>query len=258
MPGTVTAAAVSAASKMFQQTFLQTSGSNRKPLSIGLSLMLQAAIIAFLALLPLLYDSRLPSMQLRSTLLAPLPPVAPAFKEAVVPAGRIPTGHRFVFHPDSLNRMVRTTAKTVEITPAPSLEVTGATGDPNGAASSILSGLNAAPQYPPPAPAKQAVTQAPKHQTIRLGSVLSESNLIHKVQPVYPPLARSARVSGTVEFSATISRDGRIENLQLLHGHPLLVNAAKEAILQWRYRPTMLNGQPVEVITSIIVSFNLN
>jgi protein TonB len=75
---------------------------------------------------------------------------------------------------------------------------------------------------------------------------------------VYPALAKSARVQGTVEFNAVISKDGKIENLQLVRGHPLLVNAAKEAVLQWRYRPTQLNGQPVEVVTDIIVNFTLS
>jgi protein TonB len=81
---------------------------------------------------------------------------------------------------------------------------------------------------------------------------------MRQVQPKYPPLAKSARVQGRVEFTATISKDGTIENLQLVRGHPLLVNAAKEAVLQWRYRPTLLNGQPVEVVTDIVVNFTLN
>jgi protein TonB len=85
-----------------------------------------------------------------------------------------------------------------------------------------------------------------------------EANLIRRVQPVYPPLAKSARVQGTVEFTATISKDGNIENLTLVRGHPLLVAAAREAVLQWKYRPTMLNGEPVEVITDIIVNFTLS
>ncbi len=87
---------------------------------------------------------------------------------------------------------------------------------------------------------------------------MSEANLIRKVQPVYPPLARSARVQGTVEFRAIIDKEGNIENLQLVRGHPLLVNAAKQAVLQWKYRPTLLNGQPVEVITDITVHFTLS
>ncbi len=105
---------------------------------------------------------------------------------------------------------------------------------------------------PPPQPPKLKTPSRP----IRVGSI-SEANLIRKIQPVYPPLAKSARIQGTVEFTATISKEGAIENLQLVRGHPLLVNAAKEAVLQWRYRPTLLNGQPVEVITDIIVNFTL-
>ena len=91
-----------------------------------------------------------------------------------------------------------------------------------------------------------------------MGGGVSEANLIYRVQPVYPPLAKTTHVEGTVEFTAIISKQGTIENLQLLHGHPLLVNAAREAILQWRYRPTLLNGEPVEVITDIVVKFTLS
>jgi len=82
--------------------------------------------------------------------------------------------------------------------------------------------------------------------------------LIYRVQPVYPPLAKTTHVEGTVEFTAIISKQGTIENLQLLRGHPLLVNAARQAVLQWRYRPTLLNGEPVEVITDIVVKFTLS
>jgi len=106
---------------------------------------------------------------------------------------------------------------------------------------------------PPPPPKPKGPTGP-----VRVGGRVAEANLIRKVQPVYPPLAKSARVQGTVEFTATISKDGNIENLTLVRGHPLLVNAAREAVLQWKYRPTMLNGQPVEVVTDIIVNFTLS
>jgi protein TonB len=91
-----------------------------------------------------------------------------------------------------------------------------------------------------------------------VGGGVSEANLIHRVQPVYPPLAKTTHIEGAVEFTATISKQGLIENLQLVGGHPLLVNAAREAILQWKYRPTLLNGEPVEVITDIVVKFTLS
>jgi protein TonB len=75
--------------------------------------------------------------------------------------------------------------------------------------------------------------------------------------PAYPPLAKAARVQGTVEFTAIISKEGVIEHLQLLRGHALLVQAARDAVLQWRYRPTLLNVLPAEVTTRILVDFTL-
>jgi protein TonB len=76
--------------------------------------------------------------------------------------------------------------------------------------------------------------------------------------PQYPALAKSARVQGTVEFTAIIGKDGTIQQLKLVRGHPLLVNAARQAVEQWRYKPTLLNGQPVDVITDIVVNFTLS
>jgi protein TonB len=133
--------------------------------------------------------------------------------------------------------------------------VVGGTGEAGGAAGGVLGGVlggvGTAP--PPPPPAKKAPSGP-----VQIGGRVAEANLIRKVQPVYPPLAKSARVQGTVEFTATISKEGNIENLTLVRGHPLLVNAAREAVQQWKYKPTLLNGQPVEVITDIIVNFTLS
>ena len=81
--------------------------------------------------------------------------------------------------------------------------------------------------------------------------------LIHKVVPVYPPVARTARVQGLVEFTAVIGKDGSIQSLLLVRGHPLLVKAAEDAVKQFRYKPTLLKGQPVEVTTNIVVNFTL-
>jgi protein TonB len=81
---------------------------------------------------------------------------------------------------------------------------------------------------------------------------------ILKVDPIYPALARQARVSGTVELLGVLGTDGRIHELKVLHGHPLLVGAALEAVRQWVFEPTMLNGQAVEVAAPITVNFILN
>lgn len=82
--------------------------------------------------------------------------------------------------------------------------------------------------------------------------------LVQRVQPDYPPLARQARVQGTVVLAATINKQGRIENLQVASGPPMLVAAAIEAVRRWRYRPFLLNGEPVEVSTSITIVFSLS
>ena len=84
-----------------------------------------------------------------------------------------------------------------------------------------------------------------------------EGSLIRRVQPLYPPLARSARIQGSVVLAAVISKDGTMENLKLLSGHPMLVPAALQAVSQWRYRPYVLNGEAIEVETQITVNFIL-
>lgn len=86
---------------------------------------------------------------------------------------------------------------------------------------------------------------------------MSEGDLIRKIQPTYPALARSARIQGIVVLQAVISKQGTIENVTVLTGHPMLVPAAIEAVRQWRYRPYLLNNEPVEVETQIAVNFSL-
>jgi protein TonB len=86
---------------------------------------------------------------------------------------------------------------------------------------------------------------------------MDEGDLVHKVLPIYPPLARAARIQGQVVLQALISKQGVIENLKVLSGHPMLAPAAKEAVRQWRYRPYVLNNEPVEVETQITVNFSL-
>jgi protein TonB len=107
------------------------------------------------------------------------------------------------------------------------------------------------PPPPPPPP------RMPTPGMQRIGGNVMEANLTKKVQPTYPPAAKAARVQGVVEFTAQIDKTGRVIQLDLVRGHPLLVNAARDAVMQWEYRPTLLNGQPVVVVTDIIVNFIL-
>jgi protein TonB len=85
-----------------------------------------------------------------------------------------------------------------------------------------------------------------------------EGMLVHKVIPTYPAIGRAVRAQGTIQLQATISRDGTIENLRVVGGPPLLQQAAVDAVKQWRYRPYLLNGEPVEVETTINVDFKLD
>ena len=115
--------------------------------------------------------------------------------------------------------------------------------------------FGAVPAATPP-PIKEVTPATP--QRIRRGGNVQAANLIKKITPPYPPLAKQARIQGTVRFAAIIGMDGTIQNLQLVSGHPLLVPSATEAVKQWVYRPTLLNGEPVEVITQIDVNFTLS
>jgi periplasmic protein TonB len=134
--------------------------------------------------------------------------------------------------------------------PAPEGFVGGGIGFPTGArdglAVSLLSGTHPVMPAAPPKPAHMFQT-----------SSMLEGSLIRRVDPLYPPLARSARVQGSVVLFATISTSGTIENLRVISGHPLLAGAAINAVKQWRYRPYILNGEPIEVETEITVNFVL-
>jgi len=120
-----------------------------------------------------------------------------------------------------------------------------------GAAGGILGGMitAAAPPPPPPPP--------PPPERVRVGGSVQTANLVTAPKPVYPPLARQARIQGTVKLEADISKEGTIENLRVISGHPLLIQAALDAVKQWRYKPTLLNGVPVEVVTTVDVNFTL-
>jgi protein TonB len=93
---------------------------------------------------------------------------------------------------------------------------------------------------------------------VKLSEGVLQAQLISRVEPRYPPLAVQTRTEGEVRLHAIINRDGRITSLDVISGHPLLVKAALDAVRQWRYRPMMLNGEPVEVETSITVIFRLH
>jgi protein TonB len=152
--------------------------------------------------------------------------------------------------PTMIPRRVQQIADQAEANTSSLQDVDGVVGAvPNPAGDRTLANLIHA--LPAPVPKDVAPHAVP------VSSGVAQGLLIHQVKPQYPSLARSARVQGAVVLQATISKDGTVQNLHLLSGHPLLVQAAEEAVRQWRYRPYLLNDQPVEVDTTIQVNFTL-
>ncbi|MBZ5599421.1 MAG: energy transducer TonB [Acidobacteriia bacterium] len=219
------------------------------------SFAMQALAVSLLLLLPLIYPQGLPRLALTEYLIAPVAPAgAPPAPEVRLrpanPAASNMIGHTLVAPAQIPTAIVQLDEDTVP--PAPEVPAgywvpggTGPTGTRNPVLDSIGNGLHSI--APPPAPAALPP---------RLSHAM-EANIVHRVQPDYPILARQARIQGAVVLSAVISRDGTIENLQVLSGHPMLVRAAMEAVRQWRYRPYLLNGEAVEVETQITVNFVL-
>ena len=114
-------------------------------------------------------------------------------------------------------------------------------------------------RIPPPVEPPKIPPQAQQEKRpLKISEGVLEAQLISRIEPQYPFLAQQAKTQGTVRLHAIINREGRIRSLEVVSGHPFLVKAALEAVGQWRYRPTMLNGEPVEVETSITVIFRLH
>ncbi len=120
----------------------------------------------------------------------------------------------------------------------------------------ILPGMDGRPAGPPEPP-RDEIKKSAEKRPLKVSEPVVEAQLISRIEPRYPPLALQIRLQGTVQLQAIISRDGRIMSLEVLSGNPLLVQAALDAVRQWRYRPTLLNGEPVEVETSITVNFRM-
>jgi protein TonB len=150
--------------------------------------------------------------------------------------------------------------------PPPSSGVAGVVGGVSGgvaggAVGGVLGGIiggipSAAPPPPPPPVAAPKKEAAPTR--IKVGGNVQGAMILKKTSPIYPQLAKSARVSGVVHLAAIIAKDGTIQELHSLGGPALLIQAAMDAVKTWVYKPTMLNGEPVQVETTIDVNFTLN
>jgi periplasmic protein TonB len=231
--------------------------------TIPIAYIIEGLIVGAMVLVPLIYTEALPSAQLMTFLAAPPPPPPPP----PPPAAAAPRIVKRVTVEDIMKAptVIPKTVKIIKDEPEP-VANTGAVGVVGGIPGGVpggtfggvlgaaLGGSLTGAAAPPPPPPPKAVT--PKR--IRVGGQVESARLIFQPKPEYPPLAKMARIQGTVRLEAVISKDGTIQDLKVVSGHPLLVKAALEAVQRWRYQPTLLNGEPVEVVTEVDVNFTLS
>ena len=250
---------------MFEQTFVEGVGKTNRTWTVMVSFLAQILAIGIAILIPMIYFDALPKTQLTAMFTAPPPPPPPPPPPAAQPVKMVKVIPRQfdagrLMAPKAIPKDIAMIKEEELPPPSASAGVVGGVpgGVPGGTAGGVIGGIIGAvpsaapPPPPPPVEQKKAPTR------IRVGGQVQQANLIRQPKPIYPPLAKQARIQGVVRFNAIIGRDGTIQNLQLISGHPLLVPAAEEAVKQWLYRPTLLNGEPVEVATVIDVNFTLS
>jgi len=255
---------------MFEQTFVEGTGKTNKSWTVLVSFAGQIALITVAVILPLIYTEVLPATTLQSFLVAPPPPPPPPPPPAAAPPVKVVKviPRQFdagkLMAPKSVPKEIAV-IKEDEL-PPPSSGVAGVVGGVSGgvaggAVGGVLGGIiggipSVAPPPPPPPPPAAKKVETP--QRIKIGGAVISASIIRKTPPVYPQLAKSARVQGVVHLAAIIAKDGTIQELHSLGGPALLIQAAMDAVKTWVYRPTMLNGEPVQVETTIDVNFTLN
>jgi protein TonB len=232
---------------MFEDATFHSRGifPNQAPKWMLLTCAINCAGIAALIVLPLLYPQALPSQFLHRILYAPSPAPVPAVIRITQPAlSSAPSITMPITVPSTIPRGP---SNAPDSAPASvPIDISGP-----GVPYSTIPANTIFPSNPPPS----VKVAAPR--TISVSSGVSEGLLLSRINPTYPAIARTNRIAGTVILAATISTDGRIQNLRVLSGHPLLRQAAIDAVKTWRYRPYLLNNQPVEVETTININFTL-
>jgi protein TonB len=252
---------------MFETTIAMDTG-HRRPWTVLAGLSGQLFALGIAMLLPLVYTDQLPGF--RWTDLHILPPIAaPAPTPDLVRTEpqKQTTRQQFTDPRLIVPSQVPDHAQII-IDPPPTTSlgydgptVPGAIAYSGPATSTgIPNSIGIAPA-PPIAAVRPVeapkVAENPKPVPLRVSGGVQEAKILDRVIPTYPALARQARIQGTVELIGVIGKDGRVQQLRVISGHPLLINAALEAVKQWAYRPTLLNGEPVEVVAPISVRFTL-
>jgi protein TonB len=217
--------------------------------SVVLSATVQISLLLVLILIPLIYTQALPKAMLATLLVAPPPPPPPPpppVKAVIKPVTRLIQSGQLM-QPRAIPKDVAV-FKEAELPPDVINNNTNQSGVFGGIpGQGIMSGTGG-PALPPP-------PKAPAPARIKQGGEVTAASIVTQTRPVYPLLARQARIQGMVVLHAIIDKEGKVSQLEVISGHPLLVQSALDAVKQWRYKATQLNGEPVEVDTTIQVTF---
>ncbi len=244
---------------MFEEMVISSPNPKKtnKPWTVVLSMLFQTAFLGILILIPLIYTEALPKTMMATMLTAPPPPPPPPPPPAAVQVVHVkPQAHLMDAGKLMAPKVIPKDIKIIKEDAEPDMNAGMQGGVPGGVAGGsmggvlggVIGGMGGAL-----APPKPKLTGP-----LRVGGQVQAARIINRVQPVYPPLARQTRISGTVRLHAIIGKEGTIQQLEVMSGHPLLQQSALDAVRQWRYQPTLLNGEPVEVDTTIDVIFSLN
>jgi protein TonB len=243
---------------MFEQTFVEGRTRASKPFTFGASLIIQTAVVAAAVIIRIAYPEVLqpkldpPIFAYLKLAKQPPPDVKPAVQRAAKTAPHAFVGPVRV--PDRIARVV-----DLNVAEPDASSVIGpdtAMGSPI-----LIPGLSAraVPDSPPPSTAPVATPKSPTAAApTQVSAGVQAAKLLFGPKPPYPALAKASRTQGTVKLQAIIATDGAVRDVRVLAGSPLLARAAVDAVRQWRYQPTLLNGVAVEVLTEIDVIFNLN
>lgn len=231
-----------------------------KVLDVFISVLGHSLVVAILILIPLLYTNAISMPQFEKTLLVapPPPPPPPPPPAAVHVMPRVPQSffnQNKLFAPQFIPKKVEQIKEQAVPSTAAAGVVGGVVGGvPGGQLGGVLGGiLGGSRTMPAPPPPKPAVHKGP----YRVGGRVQAPQLIRQVQPTYPTLAKQARIQGDVVVDSVIDAQGRVTQMRVVSGSPLLVEAAMQALAQWRYQPTLLNGQPVDVEMLVTMHFQL-
>jgi protein TonB len=251
---------------MFEQVLIESPGLLKRPLAVTISFTGQAAVAATAIMLSLIHSDSLPRPLFLAPLMAPgtrARHISPTRTASVVRSAKGPW-HVFTAPAAIPARVISAQAEPLLLAGDDAvIDMQGLAGGivPTGQSLDTIGILPRPPVRPPSQPKEQPpetpAASIPK-KPVAVSQGVQAAKLIRQVQPAYPALARQARISGSVRLTAIIGRDGAIRNLEVMSGHPLLTAAALEAVKQWVYQPTLLNREPVEVVTRIDVNFTLS